>query len=338
MDLVLFTILGLVAIVLAFGLMVFARRGRRVDDHPLCRKCRYDLSGSTDADAGLPYACPECGRSLDRRRAVRIGNRVRRTGFIWVGLLLILIGLCTLTGVGFVGKERFVAVQSRPDWMLILQVNYLQDHAAIGELYHRGEFGMLDQDQYDRLLPTALDVQADLATPWDPVWGDFIEQAIDLQMTTPAQEERYMAQVVEGEPALILPASIKAGDAIPFTIDYGELRIGNHLDKFMELGNTLLYLGEAEDHAYMQRSGGGGLAYSASGTMRQPGFSYTESVRMPWLDQMGIQAPGKYELKLQAFATMELRGEGPFATPLEKVSWEITSKLEVVEEDETSLE
>jgi hypothetical protein len=58
-----FTIGSLGLILLIIGL-----RGWRIDDHPWCRKCRYDLSGLDE-----PAACPECGADLARRRAVRIG-------------------------------------------------------------------------------------------------------------------------------------------------------------------------------------------------------------------------------------------------------------------------
>src|SRR5215208_2333842 len=54
-------------------MMILARRGRRIDDHPLCRKCGFDLFGLP----GTSHNCPECGRDLRRRRATRIGHRQR---------------------------------------------------------------------------------------------------------------------------------------------------------------------------------------------------------------------------------------------------------------------
>lgn len=55
-------------------LIRLARRGRRLDDHPTCRRCRFDLTG-------LPATsdrCPECGADLRARRAIVIGNRAPR--------------------------------------------------------------------------------------------------------------------------------------------------------------------------------------------------------------------------------------------------------------------
>src|SRR5437773_4249665 len=58
----------------AFALAWFGLRGRAVDDHPHCRECGYDLFGRP-ASGGV---CPECGAELNRRGAVRFGERRRR--------------------------------------------------------------------------------------------------------------------------------------------------------------------------------------------------------------------------------------------------------------------
>src|SRR5688572_21811885 len=64
-------------------------RGRRIDDHPLCRKCGYDLLGCAQA-----ANCPECGRDLRRRgRAIRIGHRRRRWVVTSMGLMMLLLAL-----------------------------------------------------------------------------------------------------------------------------------------------------------------------------------------------------------------------------------------------------
>src|SRR5262245_3057212 len=67
--------------------------GRRINDHPQCRKCGFDLHGVYPAGA----TCPECGSGLKRRRAVRAGVRQKRTwlvttggGLLGVGALLVL--------------------------------------------------------------------------------------------------------------------------------------------------------------------------------------------------------------------------------------------------------
>ena len=79
------------SVLLAVGglLLWWGRWGRRVNDHPICRKCGYDLLGLSPGTA----ACPECGRSLSRKRAKRRGLRVKRPGAIAFALILLIADL-----------------------------------------------------------------------------------------------------------------------------------------------------------------------------------------------------------------------------------------------------
>src|SRR5437762_1185999 len=74
-------------------------RGRRIDDHPVCRRCRFDLIGVYPSSAAMAR-CPECGADLGHRRAVRIGQRRRRklAVSLGVGLLLAVSGVGAVLG------------------------------------------------------------------------------------------------------------------------------------------------------------------------------------------------------------------------------------------------
>src|SRR5690349_8575504 len=80
------------------ALIYLGLRGRRVDDHPLCRRCGYDLVGLPSDGSGR--VCPECGSDLHRRRAIRTGHRARRRGQVAAGAALLAPCLAVL---GFVG-------------------------------------------------------------------------------------------------------------------------------------------------------------------------------------------------------------------------------------------
>ncbi len=56
--------------------LAIAVRGRRVDDHPICRKCGFDLIGKPESSA----VCSECGTDLTGVRAVRVGRRSGAAG------------------------------------------------------------------------------------------------------------------------------------------------------------------------------------------------------------------------------------------------------------------
>lgn len=78
---------GLIGAVL---LVIGGWRGGQVNQHLLCRRCRFDLSGHNQ----VPLICPECGRDLVARRATIRGERSPLR-------LVIAIGLLTLVVTGF---------------------------------------------------------------------------------------------------------------------------------------------------------------------------------------------------------------------------------------------
>src|SRR6478672_11344413 len=86
MDLSRFNVFDLPLAILLVGaiLVLWGRRGRRVDDHPVCRRCKFDLTGRA-ADSNR---CPECGGDLSRPRAIASGNRQARIGIVVFALIL----------------------------------------------------------------------------------------------------------------------------------------------------------------------------------------------------------------------------------------------------------
>lgn len=78
-------------------LVVRGWRGKRLDDHPVCSRCRFDLHGlPIDADEA---ACPECGVTLDKHPP-RIGRRRRSPARIVAGTVLLLVMLL-FSGIHF---------------------------------------------------------------------------------------------------------------------------------------------------------------------------------------------------------------------------------------------
>lgn len=108
---------GIGAVVAGLALVFAGLRGRRVDDHPTCRRCRYDLSGVEGSGV-----CPECGAHLDDGSGVRIGNRERVTVLVCAGLLVLVGGLVG-AGVGGYRKWR----DSRP--LSVMPLAWLQGRA-----------------------------------------------------------------------------------------------------------------------------------------------------------------------------------------------------------------
>jgi len=143
------------ALLLGTLLVWLGRRGKRLDGHPVCRKCRYDLSGSVGGGGALPEACPECGRSLAERRAVANGNRRPRPIVLTSGFVLVALGV-GLLGVSAYGLYLMNgSVQNSPTWVLIAQTVYLHDATAAEELEDRGRVGQLTAADYQQIVPAA---------------------------------------------------------------------------------------------------------------------------------------------------------------------------------------
>jgi len=89
---IVYTLLGLALVLTALmvpvGGVLFVRgiKARRLDDHPLCRRCGYDLFNLT------PDKCPECGVSVKLRDRIIIGHRTRHKPMMAWGLALVLSG------------------------------------------------------------------------------------------------------------------------------------------------------------------------------------------------------------------------------------------------------
>jgi hypothetical protein len=186
----------IVAAAVGLGLLVLGLGGRRVGDHPFCRRCGFDLFGKPDEST----ACPECGGDVARRRATVIGVRRRRR---WAIALAAVILLPIFAGAGVLGWARYNDV----DWQARKPVWYLQHEAngsdvptrdaALIELLKRYQAGALSKSQIASLLRDGLNAQGDLARPWSPRWGDLIEYASSSHgELSEDQWHRYLHQSV----------------------------------------------------------------------------------------------------------------------------------------------
>lgn len=93
--------------------LVRGRRGIRVDDHPHCTGCKFDLFGLADASV-----CPECGVSLQSPAARTIGTFRASPRWIVSGSILLAMALLAFAGWNFslVGGIDWYA--KMPLWLL----------------------------------------------------------------------------------------------------------------------------------------------------------------------------------------------------------------------------
>ena len=136
-------------------LVVLGRRGKRLDHHPVCRSCRFDLRASVapDADATDFTTCPECGS----RGRPAVGNRRRRPAWVVAGVLIFALTLAATVMVSvaaFSPSVKFftlLRMETRP-WF----AGDLAGDAALDELARRWQAGDLSTGQQDTLAADAV--------------------------------------------------------------------------------------------------------------------------------------------------------------------------------------
>jgi hypothetical protein len=195
-------------------LMLVAFRGRRIDDHPTCRKCGFDLFGLPPTS----HNCPECGRELKRRRAICVGHRRRFKSVLLLGLMLF---LASASWLGFLG----VMIARHEDWnrrkplaWLLRDVNSpVARNGAITELINRVRRNELSDQDVTNIANIALAHQADRSVAWQPRWGQFIEAAHTANRLKVAQWQRYEQQALDCFQFEVRP-EVRLDHPIPFRI------------------------------------------------------------------------------------------------------------------------
>lgn len=174
-------------------LLALGIRGRRVDDHPVCRRCGFDLHGLHPGTE----ACPECGAGLGGRRAVRIGRRRLRRGCIAAGgaLLAAAAGMAGLRAAGIDVNDY------KPTWWLVAidlhrPAGATLD-AAVMELAERIKGGSVNAATLNAIADRILALQADAAAGWSDALGDLFEQIWAGGGVSDEQALRYMKQSLE---------------------------------------------------------------------------------------------------------------------------------------------
>ncbi|HQY87528.1 MAG TPA: hypothetical protein PK402_02645 [Tepidisphaeraceae bacterium] len=160
-------VLILCVIVLLASLILLRRgiRGRRVGDHPHCRRCGFDLFGRPETS----HQCSECGANLDDSRAMVIGVRRRRASLIFGSLFLMLVSFGV--GVPVWWDEYGKGIdwnKHKPDWWLVMQCdpsNSSLSSPAMNELLARLSSGRLSDSARHSMLKRVVATRAS-ANEW----------------------------------------------------------------------------------------------------------------------------------------------------------------------------
>lgn len=319
-------LLGLfLAIVIGIALLVLGLRGRRVNRHPSCRGCGFDLSGT------LPdgVTCPECGAGLKRDRAVRIGQRRRMWSVASIGAALILLplsGICVTVYSVLTGADIH---SYKPAGILLWEAkgDNAQTLAAVAkEFSKRRQAGKLDSATIGRVVDAALAIQGDPDRPWSEDWGDFIEMVNLDGDVTDEQMQRFRNQCVSL--ACEVRPRIAMGGPLPIKVSHEEIRLSSGSMVFAQAFIRSAFLdgqpfeprivppGVTDEfsmlsYAIPNQSMGAGFpiwADMVSGDSSPWGMGMMMSMQMGEVPMLGLPdeiAPGEHELRL----VLSVRGQ-----------------------------
>ena len=231
-------LLGLIGSILAGVVLVaLGVRGKRINDHPICRFCRFDLEGVFPGG----ITCPECGAGLKRERSVRIGQRRRRPVFILVGSLMTILPAMLIAAVLFAVITGTELNRHKPLGALILEARYASDKAAVAaadEAYRRYQGRTLDESKMAKLVETAFALQANADRPWSARWGDIVHAEHVAGTVSDDQLARF--QVGAARLEWRARPEVGRGATIPVAASVAGVRMGSG-ESYVVLG----YIGEA---------------------------------------------------------------------------------------------
>ncbi len=205
MSLATLLLVGIVLLVVGF-------RGKKINDHPICKKCKFDLVGIYPDHT----RCPECGTALSTPRAILQGARKRRKASIATGLALMLVSLSLSVLAGVVIARSLNVYAYLPDSVLMVLVEYSNANRrqnALTELTARISNNQLSDQRIETLVDKALTIQADPNAQWLPQWGDIIDQAIANKKIQPSQIKEYLVHAIDIQ--LSIPKNAAAASTIP---------------------------------------------------------------------------------------------------------------------------
>ena len=217
---------GIPLLLLGLLITLFGLRGKRVDDHPLCRRCRFDLHGIEPR----PDVCPECGTQLTGNQAFRFGNRTRRSKTMAVGALMMFVAM-VMIGIGTTNFVRGVPLQQqKPLWMLKMEMKHgipdTQSEAG-QEIARRLSAGTVSADAIASLARLLLKRQGDLTRTWDATGeGEILQHLWDHAALGEAQRSRYLHQGVNAALDLACRPRIRSGSGLQIVLR------SNHVEQY----------------------------------------------------------------------------------------------------------
>lgn len=222
----------LALITLGIALLWAGLRGRRINDHPICRSCAFDLAGVYPA----AVTCPECGAGLKRANGIRQGARRRLWSVAAAGLLLIAAPASLIATVAFGLLTGAQLNDYKPLRLLMWEAARARgprETELVRELIDRVENQPMELATGTAISELALRANADRSRPRSPAWPDLIEAAHEQSILSNMDHQKYLNESMELE--VTVRPNVRAGDPVPILIRTRDIRIGQKTEAIATL-------------------------------------------------------------------------------------------------------
>jgi hypothetical protein len=306
--------------VIGAGLLVIGLRGRRTNDHPVCRKCRFDLHGVYPEHD----RCPECGSALTAH-AIRQGVRRRRPRVAALGAISILAGLTLGAAIGWSAATGFDFNSIKPGWLLTRELtspDATTANSALAELEQRLEDDRLSADVTSRAIEQVLAVQARPIGPWDLSWAEFVDVAQTKGLLSDEQFRRYYRGAVM--PEIRTRPRLRVGDDLVVQYLSHRPRLGVGRSIFVSWRMLAASIDETELPPIHGSIGSGTTIYG-------PGSGYTASSTRVRTGDLGLPT-GIHRVRILVELTVS-ESSTSATTPLHLWTIEHTADVDVIPPD-----
>lgn len=274
----------IVAISVGTTLLVVGQRGRKIDDHPICRRCGFDLTGKPETT----LQCAECGADLEAPLAIVFGHRERRKGLMLAGLTLLIPCWLIIATLGWFRISGTELTPWKPAWLLQYELDSTAAAANIAakELIARLRAGQLDDARIQSIVTGALERQKDTSLSMDAIrpWLDFIDAANSMGKVRKEDWFAYGQRVIAL--SLDVRPTVRLGERVPIhpKVDAARASNGRVFADF-----TWKSLSISDHKATMLPDTSGKLSASAAGS----GSAYP----VPQLDAVKTLTPGEHAVQ-----------------------------------------
>lgn len=221
---------GLVSLVL----IRVGKRGRLVNDHPICRSCGFDLFNlPTDRER-----CPECGAELKKPKAVLPGRREPYAGRLYTGYVILLLAVFGFAWTAFRVFSNDASIALLPDFVVVLEAKHggsATKNRSWRELVRRIEGDSLSDATITSVVDDALALQRDLSKAWIGDAGDFVQSARKQKHLDDERWACYAKQAVVV--SLKVRTKIRIGDRLTAEVVIGPCRAGSDSANSLVLRN-----------------------------------------------------------------------------------------------------